>query len=173
LMNDYYSDEDEELSPQSPPKTIILQDHNDRFQNAVKYINSQRVVGLSCEGVNLGRYGKICWLVIGCRHFTYLFDIISLGDSCFQSGLAEILENGNILKVAHDCRQMSDALFHQYSIDLVNVFDTQVADIIIYKREKGGNLPRTVNGLVGCLYEYLNLSPEQCHFQKVRISNMK
>jgi len=32
---------------------------------------------------------------------------------------------------------------------------------------------RTVNGLVGCLYEYLNLSPEQCHFQKVRISNMK
>ncbi|XP_031563472.1 uncharacterized protein LOC116299006 [Actinia tenebrosa] len=174
LMDDYYSDDDmNEVSPQNPPKKVVIQEYGDHFNNAIKYISSQRVVGLSCEGIHLGRYGKVCWLVIGCRQFTYLFDVISLGTSCFDEGLGGILENANILKVIHDCRQISDALYHQYSIKLVNVFDTQVADIIIFQKEKGGQLPRVVNGLVGCLYEYLNLSPEECHFQKIRINNMQ
>lgn len=88
-MDDYYSDDDmDEVSPQNPPKTVIMQEYGDRFNNAVsyiaallcnfikftnkllslffqiKYINSQRVVGLSCEGIHVGRYGKVCWLVV-------------------------------------------------------------------------------------------------------------
>jgi len=31
--------------------------------------------------------------------------------------------------VIHDCRQVSDALFHQYRVRLVNVFDTQVGKL--------------------------------------------
>lgn len=33
--------------------------------------------------------------------------------------------------------------------------------------------PRYVNGLVACLYEYLNLSPENVNFQKVRQKYMQ
>ena len=29
-------------------------------------------------------------------------------------------------QVTHDCRMMSDMLYHQYNIVMVNVFDTQV-----------------------------------------------
>lgn len=92
---------------------------------------------MCCEGVNLGRFGKICWLVvrkllciiadvltvlsdfypavhclcvlltalsvfklqIGCSKFIYLFDILSLGAPCFDEGLQDILESGDILKV--------------------------------------------------------------------------
>lgn len=143
------------------------------FEEAVKFISKQRVIGVCCEGVDLGRLGKLCWLVIGSSKVIYLFDVLTLGAPCFDEGLQDILESGDILKVFHDCRLASDALFHQYHIRLMNVFDTQVADAIIYKNERGGELPRYVNGLVACLYEYLNLSPENVSFQKVRQKFMK
>ena len=35
-MEDYYSDDDaDEVSPHNPPKTVIMQEYGDRFNNAV------------------------------------------------------------------------------------------------------------------------------------------
>ena len=34
-------------------------------------------------------------------------------------------------------------------------------------------MSRYVNGIVACLYEYLNLSPDQVNFQKVRLRYMQ
>ncbi|XP_001631584.2 uncharacterized protein LOC5511177 isoform X2 [Nematostella vectensis] len=151
LMDDFDSDLDSDdenngITPHCLPQTAVIQAFNDRFKNAIAYISKQRVIGVSCEGVNLSRYGKICWLLIGTREFVYLFDVLKLGTSCFDEGLQEILENGNILKVA---------------------------DIIIYKRERQGELPQLVNGLVACLYEYLNMPPENMSFQKYRVNQMQ
>ncbi|XP_068701589.1 uncharacterized protein [Montipora foliosa] len=174
-LSDMLSDEEEKenMSPGQVPATAVIDSFGDAFEEAVKFVSKQRVIGIGCEGVNIGRYGKLCWLVVGCSKVIYLFDILVLGASCFDEGLQDILESGDILKVIHDCRQVSDALFHQYRIRLINVFDTQVADVIIYKNERAGELPRHVNGLVACLYEYLNLSPEHVHFQKVRLKHMQ
>ena len=36
-----------------------------------------------------------------------------------------------VFQVFHDCRLASDALFHQYHIHLMNVFDTQVCGLFI------------------------------------------
>ena len=36
---------------------------------------------------------------IACRKYVYLFDILTLGAGCFEEGLQELLESGDILKV--------------------------------------------------------------------------
>ena len=64
-------------------------------------INEQRVVGISAEGDKIGRSGKLCLLVVGCRRVTYVFDVFKLGDECFSKGLRTLLEDCYILKVTH------------------------------------------------------------------------
>ena len=36
---------------------------------------------------------------IGCSKVIYLFDVLTLGAPCFDEGLQDILESGDILKV--------------------------------------------------------------------------
>jgi len=45
----------------------------------VKFISRQRVIGVCCEGVNLGRLGKLCWLVVS----TILSPLFLLVMVCF------------------------------------------------------------------------------------------
>ena len=62
---------------------------------------------------------------------------IQAGDTCYivdaltaQGGvmksLKALLEDKTVVKVIHDCRQDSAALYYQKGIKLENVFDTQV-----------------------------------------------
>lgn len=44
--------------------------------------------------------------------------------------LKAILEDENVTKVIHDCRQDSAALFYQFNIKLQNVLDTQVLMLV-------------------------------------------
>ena len=41
-------------------------------------------------------------------------------------GFHALMENDNVVKVFHDCRQAATALFYQKSISIRNVLDTQV-----------------------------------------------
>ena len=59
------------------------------------------------------------------RTTCYLFDMLQIKDEILQE-LRGMLEDINIKKVFHDCRQDSAALFYQYGIKLRNVWDTQV-----------------------------------------------
>lgn len=43
-----------------------------------------------------------------------------------QQGFHTLLENKNVVKILHDCRQPAAALMYQKSIRICNVFDTQV-----------------------------------------------
>ena len=76
---------------------------------------------------------------------TYLFDILVLGELAFQSGLRALLESPACVKVMHDCRKDSAALFHQHHVRLQNVFDSQVADLFI-RRAFTGVMPGYVKG---------------------------
>ncbi|XP_067847262.1 piRNA biogenesis protein EXD1 isoform X2 [Heptranchias perlo] len=87
----------------------------------------------------------------------YLFDIFLLGAVAFKNGLKMVLEDSNILKVIHDCRLLSDCLYHQYRVDLTNIFDTQVADVLQFSSEAGGLLPSCVSTLEECLVRHLYL----------------
>ncbi|KAI0218334.1 piRNA biogenesis protein EXD1 [Lamellibrachia satsuma] len=78
-----------------------------------------------------------------------------------------------ILQVVHDCRKMSDMLWHQYQVQMVNVFDTQVADLNVYQLRHRGDLPYYAKSLSVCLFEHLNLTTEQVFVYKIREESLK
>ncbi|XP_057259980.1 piRNA biogenesis protein EXD1 isoform X3 [Pezoporus wallicus] len=103
----------------------VIDSFHEKFGPAVLHLKQQCVVSIAGEGVNLCRYGKLSWLEIASKSCIFLFDIFLLGPQAFKNGLQMLLEDKNILKVMHDCRWISDCLFHQYGVLLFNVFDTQ------------------------------------------------
>ncbi|XP_065491975.1 piRNA biogenesis protein EXD1 isoform X4 [Caloenas nicobarica] len=127
---------------------IVVDCLQQKFGPAVLQLKQQHVVSVAGEGVNLCRYGKLSWLEVATKSCIFLFDIFLLGPQAFKNGLQMVLEDKNILKVMHDCRWISDCLFHQYGVLLFNVFDTQpicmelpeelrqLADIQKLRREK-------------------------------------
>uniref|UniRef100_A0A8C0I9H2 Exonuclease 3'-5' domain containing 1 n=1 Tax=Bubo bubo TaxID=30461 RepID=A0A8C0I9H2_BUBBB len=128
-----------------------------KFDPAVLHLKEQRVVSIAGEGVNLCRHGKLSWLEIATERHIFLFDIFLLGPQAFKNGLQMVLQDKNIVKVMHDCRWISDCLFHQYGVLLFNVFDTQVADALQFSMATGGFLPHRVCTLQECLMQHLKI----------------
>jgi hypothetical protein len=60
-----------------------------------------------------------------------MFDILSLKQTAFKYGLKHIFQSDQILKVFHDVRFASDQLKHPHDLELVNVFDTMLADVVL------------------------------------------
>ena len=55
-----------------------------------------------------------------------LVDVSVMGARAFEEGrLRELLESTRVLKLVFDCRGDSDALYHQHSVKLRNVYDVQ------------------------------------------------
>ncbi|NXU24066.1 EXD1 protein, partial [Thalassarche chlororhynchos] len=139
-----------------------------KFGPAVLHLKQQCVVSIAGEGVNLCRHGKLSWLEIATKSRIFLFDIFLLGPQAFKNGLQMVLEDKNILKVMHDCRWISDCLFHQYGVLLFNVFDTQVADAMQFSMATGGFLPHRVCTLQECLMQYLKIPSKWDAIMKCR-----
>ncbi|XP_068132447.1 piRNA biogenesis protein EXD1-like [Hyperolius riggenbachi] len=127
------------------------------FNLAISHIQCQPAIGIAAAGTNVCRHGKLCWLQVASKSHVYLFDITILGPTVFQRGLKTVLEDENVIKVIHDCRGLSDCLYHQYGVALSNVFDTQVADIFLFHMDTGGFLPQRPSTLEECLSKRLNL----------------
>eukprot|EP00742_Colponemidia_sp_Colp-10_P002115 GILJ01002259.1.p1 GENE.GILJ01002259.1~~GILJ01002259.1.p1 ORF type:complete len:406 (-),score=37.07 GILJ01002259.1:446-1663(-) len=83
------------------------------------------VIAVDCEGEKLSRFGRLCLVQVAVNDEVYLFDPLSC--DVFEAGLRQLLMQEDILKVIHDCREDSAALFWQYGVKLTRVFDTQVA----------------------------------------------
>ncbi|XP_033111412.1 uncharacterized protein LOC117112439 [Anneissia japonica] len=135
---------------------FVLTRLDDSYHEAVKDLQGQTELGLAMEGIDLGRNGKLSLIQFSTKERLYIFDIKLLGRKAFNTGIGDIIEDKSIVKVIHDCRALSDLLYHQYSLRLANVFDTQVADVVVWKREHSGNLPNKVKSLPVCLMEYLD-----------------
>ncbi|TRY81430.1 hypothetical protein DNTS_008149 [Danionella cerebrum] len=95
---------------------------------------------------------------VSTKKVVYLFDVLLLGGQAFKNGLAMILENQRILKVVHDCRCISRCLRSEFRVKLNNVFDTQVADLLMFFNETAGFLPDRVCSLSELLKLHLRLS---------------
>ncbi|KAM5192765.1 piRNA biogenesis protein EXD1-like [Mantella aurantiaca] len=131
---------------------------------AIKHLLCQADIGLAAAGSNLSRHGKLCWLQVASKNHVYIFDIETLGSNVFKYGLKALLEDEKIVKVIHDCRGLSDCLYHQYGVEVRNVFDTQVADIFLFHKQTGGILPHRPSTLEECLKKRLNIPPSQISF---------
>ncbi|XP_038584746.1 piRNA biogenesis protein EXD1 [Micropterus salmoides] len=123
---------------------VVIDEFHEKFVPAVMHIKKQRVISVGAEGVEVYKQGRLCWLQIATKNKVYLFDILLLGARAFKNGLSMILESKHILKVIHDCRAIAGCLISQFGVQLVNVFDTQVADVLCFYSETGGFLPNRV-----------------------------
>ena len=90
-------------------------------------IKAEQKVGVSVEGAAFGRHNAVSLVSLATPRCTFLFDICTLGDAAFDNGLREILESQQIEKVMHDCRFVSDCLYHRHRVSICNVYDTQVS----------------------------------------------
>ncbi|KAG5857587.1 hypothetical protein ANANG_G00021030 [Anguilla anguilla] len=138
---------------------VVIDEFFEKFGPAVMDIRKQRVVGIGADGVGVSQHERVCWLQIASKTRVYLFDILMLGARAFKNGLSMILESNHILKVTHDCRGIAGSLWTQYGVNLCNVFDTQVADVMLFHSETGGFLPDRVSTLQEVVGLHLKMSP--------------
>lgn len=104
------------------------------------------VISFDSKGVNLGLKGQLTLIEIGTvRGEAFIFDVQQCPDMVIDGGLKTLLEDENIIKIIHDCRNDSFNLYTQYNILVKNVFDTQVS----HDRPFEANLIRTSLVLVG------------------------
>ena len=116
-------------------------------------------IAVDCEGVRLSRSGQLALLQIALSTdpaTVYIVDIVRLGSHAFNvathtgTSIKRVLEDPDILKAFFDPRHDVDALYHQFDIAPVNVFDLQLAEVAA-RRAKGLTV-RYVLGLFRCLH---------------------
>lgn len=82
-------------------------------------------LALDAEGVDLSRAGSISIVQLATPEACYLFDVLGKApDDPLVAWLRGPLEDAAVVKIIHDCRIDSDALFHLLRITLAQVHDT-------------------------------------------------
>jgi len=114
----------------TPSNLYFVEREGDLFEEAVVRLSTCLRIGISMEGQVLGRHGKSSLLVISSQEDVFVFDLINMGVKAFKWGLYSILRNKEVVKVIHDSRQVSDTLYHQYGLELENVFDTLAGHVV-------------------------------------------
>lgn len=86
------------------------------------------VLSVGFTGLKLGRSGTLVWVTVATSNIVFHFDVAKIGaKEVMKEGLGAVLQDGNVVKVMHDCRAIEDLLHHQLNLNLNNVYDTQVS----------------------------------------------
>ncbi len=93
-------------------------------------------IGLDCEGVRLGRFGRLSLLQMCIGMNPKKFVLVDGTKTGAIEALEPLLASNEKLKIMHDCREDSAALFHQCGIRLRGVIDTQVAHLLLQRERK-------------------------------------
>ncbi|XP_068699681.1 piRNA biogenesis protein EXD1-like [Montipora foliosa] len=91
-------------------------------------------LAVDCEGLSLSRKGALTIITVATEEKTYIFDVLKLGKAVFSAGLSELLEDRFREKLMFDCREDSDALWHQFRVKLTGVLDLQLLEILHRRR---------------------------------------
>lgn len=125
-----------------------------RYMNATEHLSSCEHVAVAAIGCEHGRKHGINLLVLCSWDHVYIFDIKMFRFKKFMPELKEIFESEEIKKVVHNSRVLADCLWHCHDVSLKNVFDTQVADVMLSK--KSGCSLKKMRTVSECLNHYLN-----------------
>ncbi|XP_050412145.2 ribonuclease D [Patella vulgata] len=107
-----------------------------KCRRVVETLMKEEIISCDAEGINLGKDGPLTLLQIATTDgHVYLFDIHKDKRMFQDGGLKQLLESNHVLKVFHACSGDSEALKHQFGVSLRNVFDTQVAHMVILERQ--------------------------------------
>lgn len=150
---------------------IFIDKINETYHFAIQDIATNSVIAVDCEGVALGRNGKMCLLQIATAANVFLFDVQALGASLFSSGLKPILEYHTPSKIFYDCRRDSDALFHQFGVRLKGVLDAALTEIF-FRMINGMGTPRYLKGYKKCVETYLVIDNPYFSKLKTQVSDM-
>jgi len=134
----------------------------------VKDLSAQPAIGLKCEGTVINADGRICVIALSTPQRVYLLDCVAFkhrkfgpdsaeetSESLFEnSGLKEFLQNEETIKVMHDARFDSTALYHSYGVKLTKIFDTQMAQYM--KQVESGVAAPKLQGPLGDLLVQVN-----------------
>ena len=126
----------------------LVDDESD-LQDAIselkrKIEDQNTLIAVDCEGVSLSRKGALTIITVATEDLVYIFDVLKLGRIIFSSGLGEILADKFREKLMFDCRQDSDALWHQFHVKLAGVLDLQLLEVI-YRRENASAKTRRLS----------------------------
>merc|ERR1719266_2317867 len=114
-------------------------------------------VGFDGEGVNLGPKGQLTLVQISTvGGQVIIFDVQTTPAILTQGGLQRLLESEQVIKVVHDCRNDSAALYFQYDILVKGVFDTQAAHAVLQLQETGKPVYKVKNVSLNALCELYN-----------------
>eukprot|EP00092_Neocalanus_flemingeri_P003626 GFUD01003893.1.p1 GENE.GFUD01003893.1~~GFUD01003893.1.p1 ORF type:complete len:558 (-),score=213.06 GFUD01003893.1:414-2087(-) len=165
-------------SPSSPPifttpcRLYYVEREGDLFEEAVVRLSSCTRIGVSMEGQVLGRNGKTSLLVISSQEEVFVFDLLAMGENAFKWGLYTVLGNKEVVKVMHDCRQISDTLYHQYGLELENIFDTLAGHLVFSNWVLQGE-QRVAKHLDYTVKDYLGVPDEHLYTTHYSSSTLK
>ncbi|XP_038055076.1 piRNA biogenesis protein EXD1-like [Patiria miniata] len=163
FSKDYSNDQgkSECMGPTSLSYQLI--DKESQIKPAIDDIGKGRetagsLIAVDCEGQYLSRKGKLSVVSIATENQIYIFDIQALGESVFDKGLRDILDDYSRNKLMFDCREDSDCLMHQYNVKLVKVLDLQLLQIMEREAtEDAGILEKQplLESFLFCLVKYV------------------
>mmetsp|Transcript_17246 Transcript_17246/g.39887 ORF Transcript_17246/g.39887 Transcript_17246/m.39887 type:complete len:223 (+) Transcript_17246:76-744(+) len=96
-----------------------------------------RELGLDCEGVDLGAFSQLTLVQVAMPDSNYfLFDMVDKPCAQAMAALKEALESSTVVKIIHDCKADSLALFAEVGITLRNVHDTMAWQQVLLGGER-------------------------------------
>jgi len=135
----------------------VIVNVKESMQVVEEIMRTGQPIGLDGEGVNLGPKGKLTLVQVSTMNGgVNLFDVQTNPALLSQGGLNKLLESETIVKVVHDCRNDSAALYHQHDITIKNVFDTQAAHAVLQLQETGKPVYKVKNVSLNALCELYN-----------------
>ncbi|KAI6171001.1 Exonuclease 3'-5' domain-containing protein 1 [Aphelenchoides bicaudatus] len=119
-----------------------LKQATDTVQNLRNDLSMQpeRFLGLDFKVVQLGGSNPeefISLIIVASTSRIAIFDLAHSDVILMESGLKELLEDAQTLKVVHEVRRISTLMSQRYSVYLRGIFDTQVAHTIIQHEKLG------------------------------------
>ena len=155
----------------TPSRMFIIDQLDFSYSNAINVLSASEIVGLSCEGRSLGHRGQLCWILMCTQDQLFMFDCLALGESVFSSGLRNIIECKEIIKVCHDIRYITLCFHHQFGLEIKNPVDTMIADLTYCsQRVHDGFIPATYRSLQVCLKQYLGVADHHIFFPRYRLA---
>ena len=168
-----WADQDKPPAILTPSRLYIVDQVGDMFEEAIARVQAAGQVGVSCEGGLLGRASPLALLLLATKEDVFMFDVQMMGEDCWQYGLRTVLQEPQLLKILHDCRQLSDCLWHKHNVRLAGVYDTMAGDMVyISANLLFGLLPRYTRSQAHLVRDYLGVEDEQIAFPRYRRSRL-
>jgi exonuclease 3'-5' domain-containing protein 1 len=116
-------------------RSRVILSHRESVTVLEEVIRRGEAVAVDCEGVNLSTpvKGQITLVQLGVMSGqAYVLDVATDPKIWDEGRLKAVLECNHVVKVIHDCRNLSSVLNAQLGIKLCNVFDAQVIGTLNY-----------------------------------------